>query len=88
MPSFRSNGHCRIRQQQEIDIGKRAETRFALARALWDSNRDRARARALAEQAKTDYASQGAKSKVAEIDRWLDSHGSFVAGVIHGRNAH
>ena len=35
----------KIREAQETDPSRRAETRFALARALWESNRDRARAR-------------------------------------------
>src|SRR4029079_1923452 len=40
----------KIREAHELDPSRRAETRFALARSLWETNRDRARARALAEQ--------------------------------------
>jgi tetratricopeptide (TPR) repeat protein len=61
----------RIRQSQETDGAKQAETGFALARALWESNRDRARARTLAEHARKAYADLAAKSNVAEIDAWL-----------------
>ena len=64
----------KIRQQQEQDIAQRSETRFALARALWDANRDRGRARALAEQARTDYAKSVNKTRPSEIDAWLRNH--------------
>jgi tetratricopeptide (TPR) repeat protein/predicted Ser/Thr protein kinase len=46
-----------------------AVTQFALARALWESRRDRPRARALAEQAKKTAAPRLA----AEIDAWRSS---------------
>src|SRR4029078_10940251 len=42
----------KIREGHEVEPSRRAETRFALARALWETNRDRIRARALAEQAR------------------------------------
>jgi serine/threonine-protein kinase len=53
-----------------------AEAKFALARALWDSRGDRARARRLAQEARSDYAKGGAgdEADVKEIDRWLASH--------------
>jgi tetratricopeptide (TPR) repeat protein len=68
----------KIREAHEIDWPRRAETRFALARALWESNRDRVRARALAEQAKEGYAKGpgGTKAKVAEVEGWLRGHGA------------
>jgi eukaryotic-like serine/threonine-protein kinase len=66
----------KIRQAQEPDPAKRAETAFALARALWESNRDRARARALAEEAKAGYAKPNTKPKLAEVESWLRSHAS------------
>jgi tetratricopeptide (TPR) repeat protein len=61
-----------IRQAQEKQLATRAETSFALARALWESRRDRARARTLAELAKADYVSapSGAR-KVAEVENWI-----------------
>jgi tetratricopeptide (TPR) repeat protein len=47
------------------------ETRFALAQALWPT--DRARARGLAKQARDDYARvPSAKKQLAEVDRWLE----------------
>ncbi len=53
-----------------------AGTRFALARALWDANRDRARARALAREARQAYADAGAagQADLAEVDAWLAKH--------------
>jgi len=65
----------RIREIQETDETRRAETTFALARALWDSNRDRGRARALAYRAVDLYASAASKTNVTEVRRWLQNHG-------------
>jgi eukaryotic-like serine/threonine-protein kinase len=55
----------------------RAETHFALARALWDGGEDRARARQLAARAR-----EGARARpkvyaklLAEIGAWLAAHG-------------
>jgi tetratricopeptide (TPR) repeat protein len=47
--------------------------RFALARALWESRADRARARALAAEARDYLAAAGAswKSDLAEIEAWI-----------------
>src|SRR5450432_970116 len=61
----------KIRSTQETEPSRRAETGFALARALWGSDRDHTRAVALAEQARANYAKTTAKAKVAEVDRWL-----------------
>ena len=66
----------KIRQSQESDPAKRSETQFALARALWESNRDRARARNLAEEAKAGYAKPITKAKLAEVEGWIRSHAS------------
>jgi serine/threonine protein kinase/tetratricopeptide (TPR) repeat protein len=63
-----------IREGRETDLAKRGETRFALARALWDSARDRSRARQFAERAKADFATVGAKTKVTESESWLRAH--------------
>jgi len=50
----------------------RAETAFALARALWGTHRDRGRAIALAEEAKATYAKAPAnKDELSEIEDWL-----------------
>jgi eukaryotic-like serine/threonine-protein kinase len=61
-----------IRQAQEKQPATRAETSFALARALWESGRNRGRARMLAELAKTDYtASPSGARKLAEVENWI-----------------
>jgi eukaryotic-like serine/threonine-protein kinase len=65
----------KIRQAREVDPSRRAETAFALARSLWESNRDRARAHALAEEARQQYAKSDAKAKLAEVDGWLHQRG-------------
>jgi hypothetical protein len=44
-----------------------AEVQFGLARALWDTKRDRARARALAEAARPHYQAAGQR----EVETWL-----------------
>jgi tetratricopeptide (TPR) repeat protein len=64
----------KIREAEETDPSRRAETRFALARALWDSGRDRPRAHALAEEARESYARAEIKAKLAEVDSWLRVH--------------
>ena len=69
----------KIREAHEVDWSRRAETRFALARALWESKRDRGRARLLAEQAKEAYSklsgSSRMETKLAEVEDWLRGHG-------------
>jgi serine/threonine-protein kinase len=66
----------KIREMHEIDPSTRAETRFALARALWEAGRDRQRARILAEDARTGYVKAAALAKVTEVEGWLREHGS------------
>jgi serine/threonine protein kinase/tetratricopeptide (TPR) repeat protein len=66
----------RIRKAQETDPTKRAETAFALARALWESNRDRGRARSLADEARADYLRANSTAKVGELETWLQRHGA------------
>ena len=66
----------KIRSAQETEPSRRAETAFALAQALWESNRDRSRARSLAEQAREDYARTAAKAKLAEVASWLADRGA------------
>ncbi len=51
-----------------------AETRFALARALWESRRDRARAWALATEARAAYGGARSATERAEVDAWLARH--------------
>ncbi len=66
----------KIREAHETDPSRRAETGFALARALWESGRDRLRARSLAQQAHDSYAKAELKANVAEVDGWLRLHGT------------
>jgi tetratricopeptide (TPR) repeat protein len=66
----------RIRETQETDPAKRAETSFALARALWDSDGDRRRAHVLAEGARAGYARATSKKKMTEVESWLRAHRS------------
>jgi len=69
-----------IRTTQAIDPALRADTRFALARALWavpaDRGRDRPRACTLAEQAREAYAAAGeaSKAELAAVETWLAEH--------------
>jgi serine/threonine protein kinase/Tfp pilus assembly protein PilF len=53
-----------------------AETRLVLARALWDSSRDRKRAVELATAAHDEFAKGGdaAKQDLAESTEWLEKH--------------
>jgi tetratricopeptide (TPR) repeat protein len=66
----------KIREAQEVEPSRRAETGFALARALWDSNRSRARAVVLAEQSRDGYAKAAATKSVAEVAEWLQMRGA------------
>ena len=61
----------KIREAKESDPVRRGATRFALARALWDSERDPARAVVLARGARDAYAQANDKAKVSDIDAWL-----------------
>ena len=62
----------RIREAKETDPARRADTSFALARALWEANREHERARALAASARDAYARASMPSKRADVDAWLD----------------
>ena len=64
----------KIRIAEEPELIRRAETQFALARALWGSNHERARARELADEAKRSYAKSSTKEKALEVDGWLREH--------------
>jgi tetratricopeptide (TPR) repeat protein/predicted Ser/Thr protein kinase len=70
-----------IRSSNEVDPRALAETRFALAQALWDASADagpdRARARELAEQTRDTYtnAGEGAAKQLADVLSWLADHG-------------
>jgi tetratricopeptide (TPR) repeat protein len=64
----------KIREAQETDPSRRAQTQFDLARALWDTNRDRRRARALAEGAREAYTRAALKRQADQVDEWLARH--------------
>jgi tetratricopeptide (TPR) repeat protein len=64
-----------IREAHEPDPATVAETRFALAGALWDSGGDRARARRLAIAALNAYQRPPASdAKAREVTAWLSAH--------------
>jgi eukaryotic-like serine/threonine-protein kinase len=62
-----------IREVDEVDPTLVADTRFALARALWLDGGDRRRARALAVAARDGYASRQ-RPEVADVAAWLAAH--------------
>jgi tetratricopeptide (TPR) repeat protein len=65
-----------IREAHPSDPTWVPETRFALARALWDTAQDRPRARALAAQARSGYAAVGlaGKADLMDVDAWIAKH--------------
>jgi len=63
----------RIREVDEVDPTLVADTRFALARALWLDGGDRRRARSLAVAARDGYEIRRRAEAVYVAD-WLDSH--------------
>lgn len=67
-----------VAQTTPATAADRADTELALARALWATGGDRARARALAERARDYFAAHplGARRArdLAEADRWLREH--------------
>jgi tetratricopeptide (TPR) repeat protein len=65
-----------IRENGEVPPADLAESRFSLARALWENGTERARARELAEQARETFATLGAaqRDSLAEVDAWLAAH--------------
>ena len=69
----------RIRDTKETSQAKRAETTFALARALWVSHRDRIRARELANEARTHYVKTAEEPKRLEVENWLRDHEQLSA---------
>ena len=62
-----------LREAGPAEASRLANTRFVLARALWETHRDRTRARELAEQAREAFAGLGeaGQGDVQEIDAWL-----------------
>jgi tetratricopeptide (TPR) repeat protein len=78
----------RIRDVAESLPHRRAEVRFALARALWEAGCERPRAVALAERAREEYESSpstpATRRELAAIDRWLEAR---VAGGVEAEAA-
>jgi serine/threonine-protein kinase len=63
-----------IRRAKDVPL-RVGETTFALARALWDSGQDHARARSLAIEARDAYATLPTLKKEQEtVSRWLSDH--------------
>ena len=54
--------------------GQLADARFALARALWESSRDRPRALSLAQAARVDLASLATAARERVVAGWLTDH--------------
>jgi hypothetical protein len=54
----------------------RPQAKFALARALWESGGDRARARRLASDARDEFIANGGPwvPRAGEIEKWLTAH--------------
>jgi tetratricopeptide (TPR) repeat protein len=71
-----------LREKAGVAADRQAKARFMLARALWDARtddgRDRARAIALAEQARGAFraAGKGQARPLAEVEAWLAAHAS------------
>jgi len=66
-----------IRARGEPHVALVGDTRFALARALWESGGDRARAQSLAVLAGKNYTNgdQPAPAKQRAVTTWLSAHG-------------
>jgi tetratricopeptide (TPR) repeat protein len=62
------------RTQTEKDPGRRAESAFLLAQALWPSRTERSKALTLALEAQRDYAKSTDKQALSGVERWLQEH--------------
>jgi tetratricopeptide (TPR) repeat protein len=56
-----------------VEASDRAEARFALARALWQLDRDRPRALALGKQALRDLTAAGLADRARQVEAWLSA---------------
>jgi tetratricopeptide (TPR) repeat protein len=66
-----------LREKNDPQADHLGETRFALARALWDAGGNRNSALRLAVRARDDYRTlsfPSTNAKLAEIATWLASH--------------
>jgi tetratricopeptide (TPR) repeat protein/predicted Ser/Thr protein kinase len=68
-----------LRQSGEVGPELLAESRWALAQALWESGGDRRRALDLARQAADGFAAVGRPNNRREITDWLHKHGANPA---------
>jgi tetratricopeptide (TPR) repeat protein len=66
----------RIREATDRDATLVAETRFGLARALWQSGGDRARSLSLARAAHETYERNNRPRQLSAVDAWLAVHGA------------
>jgi tetratricopeptide (TPR) repeat protein/predicted Ser/Thr protein kinase len=66
-----------IREQHDVPPHDLAETRFAMASALWETGKDKKRAVELAEQAHDEYEKAGTQyeDELKEVHAWLRKHG-------------
>jgi eukaryotic-like serine/threonine-protein kinase len=64
----------RLGEAKEKDPAVLADTRFGLARALWQTGRDRPRARTLAVSARDGYTTPDTRKSRDEVDAWLAAH--------------
>ncbi|MCP3141519.1 serine/threonine-protein kinase [Pyxidicoccus xibeiensis] len=62
-----------------IDVRHRPEVQWALARALWDADLERARARELAAQAAEHYRRTGQERQHTAVAQWLVLHSQPLA---------
>jgi serine/threonine protein kinase/tetratricopeptide (TPR) repeat protein len=63
-----------LREAHAVPPVELAETRFALARALWESRGDRERATQLARVARSALEQPGSEGLRADVQEWLDTH--------------
>ncbi|WP_257454400.1 protein kinase domain-containing protein [Archangium lipolyticum] len=59
---------------EDVEPEPLAESGFALARALWQSEKDFVRALAEASKARERFVQVGKQERVAEVEAWLKSH--------------
>jgi hypothetical protein len=64
------------RQGDEVPPELRGDTAFVLAQALWETKKDRARARSLAERAAADFRTPDGRHDdlLAIIEAWIRDH--------------
>ncbi len=63
-----------ICSEKSCDVRVRGQVAFELARSLWDANRTRGRAAALAREARKAFDTLGDSESVDGIDAWLGKH--------------